>query len=205
MRILSIEPDKRKKEVLVITLEDRRRVKARAEDVIARSLRSGDDLDEEAEAAFAAKLRKHSARVTAVNVLSYKSYSKTGLEKRLREKGLSSDEAADSADWLEKLGYLNDEEFARAILSTYLKKGCGATRIREEMRRRGISRELSETLTAELDVDEAIDGFLRGKLKGRFPDRDEMRRLTDALIRRGHSYEDIKSAFRRLDAEVDDI
>ena len=48
---------------------------------------------------------------------------------------------------------------------------------------------------------EAIDAFLRGKLKGRTPDRAERKRLSDALLRRGYSWNDIRLALNRLGGE----
>lgn len=205
MLIRSVETDKRGKDRLVLVLEDGRRVRARAEDVLRLGLSAGSDIDEETELKLAAAVKRSSARATAVNVLSFKAYSKQGLKKRLVEKGISEEEADDSADWLENIGLLNDSEYAVLIREHYLKKGYGASRIRQEMSKRGIDRELAKELTEELEVDDAISRYIESRLKGKQPERDDIRRLTDALARRGHTYEDIRSALRRYAGEFDDF
>ena len=48
------------------------------------------------------------------------------------------------------------------------------------------------------DSAEAVDRFLESKLRGRLPEEKEKKRLTDALLRRGFSWGDVKSAWSRL-------
>jgi regulatory protein len=205
MRVNSVEPDRRKKDRLNLFLEDGRKLSARAEDVVKLHLSAGSELDVETEAELAANAKQASARTTAVNVLSYKPYSKRGLEKRLVEKGIPEEEAKDSTDWLEGMGLLNDEDFALSVREHYLKSGCGASRIRQEMLKRGVSREFAYDLTEGLDCSEVVSNYLASRLKGRAPDRDEIRRLTDALLRRGHSYEDIRAAFKAYGEELEEF
>ena len=47
-----------------------------------------------------------------------------------------------------------------------------------------------------------VDGFLRSKLQGRTPDEKEKRRLTNALLRRGFPWGEVKAAWRRLGEEM---
>jgi len=205
MLVESVSAAKRGKSRVILALEDGRRIPARAEDVLKLGIRAGSDIDGETEVKLAAALKKASARATAVNVLSYKAYSKQGLKKRLTEKGISEEEADDSADWLEGMGLLNDNEYGSAIRDHYLKKGYGTSRIRQELFKRGIGRELAAELTEGLDTEGAISRYIESRLKGKSPDRDEIRRLTDALLRRGHSYEEIRAALSRYIDETDDF
>ena len=48
------------------------------------------------------------------------------------------------------------------------------------------------------DMSEAIDRFLAQKLPDRNPDRKELSRVIAALQRRGHSWEEIRSALNRF-------
>ena len=52
------------------------------------------------------------------------------------------------------------------------------------------------------DNGEQIDRFLEGKLRGRTPDDKEKKRLTDALLRRGYSWGDVKAAWSRQGSET---
>jgi SOS response regulatory protein OraA/RecX len=47
-----------------------------------------------------------------------------------------------------------------------------------------------------------IDRFLEQKLRGRQPDEKEKKRLSDALLRRGYPWGDVKAALNRLGAEI---
>ena len=49
-----------------------------------------------------------------------------------------------------------------------------------------------------------IDRFLQNKLRGRAPDEKEKKRLTDALLRRGYGWGDVKAGWSRYGAEVSD-
>ena len=49
---------------------------------------------------------------------------------------------------------------------------------------------------------EQIDRFLQSKLHGRSPEDKEKKRLTDALLRRGFSWGEVKSAWGRYGSEV---
>ena len=48
-----------------------------------------------------------------------------------------------------------------------------------------------------------VDAFLRNKLRGRTPDEKEKRRLTNALLRRGFPWGEVKSAWRRMGEEIE--
>ena len=49
---------------------------------------------------------------------------------------------------------------------------------------------------------EQIDRFLQGKLHGRSPEDKEKKRLTDALLRRGFSWGEVRSAWGRYGSEI---
>ena len=49
---------------------------------------------------------------------------------------------------------------------------------------------------------EQIDRFLQSKLHGRSPEDKEKKRLTDALLRRGFSWGEVRSAWSRYGSEI---
>jgi len=86
----------------------------------------------------------------------------------------------------------------------YSEKGCGEHKLRDELYRRGVPRELWEdALSQATDPADAIDAFLQKKLAGRQPDRKELKKVSDALMRRGYGWEDISAALRRFGAQED--
>ncbi len=79
-------------------------------------------------------------------------------------------------------------------------------KIREELFRRGVPREHWDEALSQAEVpDEAIDTFIARKLRGiEHPDRKDLKRVSDALARRGFSWNDISTALRRYGAEFEE-
>jgi Uncharacterized protein conserved in bacteria len=124
-------------------------------------------------------------------------------EKQLRDKLLEKD--CDEADIDEvaamcvDYGFLNDAEYAGMLTRYYASRGYGPGRIRTEFTRRGVPREYWEEALGQLpDGGETIDLLLEARLRGKDPsDRRELKKATDALFRKGYSWDDIKSAVSR--------
>ena len=138
----------------------------------------------------------------AAKQLSYRALSAKMLRDKLLAKG-HDEEAADYAlAWLTERSMLNDELFAESVVRSYTRKGYGAARIRQMLYAKHIPRELWDEALAELpEQDDAIDAFLQKRFRGRQPDRTEIRRAADALLRRGHAWGDIRRALERYDPD----
>ena len=139
----------------------------------------------------------------AAKQLSYRALSAKMLRDKLLAKG-HDEEAADYAlAWLTERSMLNDELFAESVVRSYTRKGYGAARIRQMLYAKHIPRELWDEALAELpEQDDAIDAFLQKRFRGRQPDRTEIRRAADALLRRGHAWGDIRRALERYDPDL---
>lgn len=147
--------------------------------------------------------RRSSARGHAARLIGERMYSRKDLVSRLVEKGECREDADAAADWLEEIGALNDSAYAGALVRHYARRGYGLQRIRQELFRRGIPRELwSEAEEEFTDPDGAVDEFLRSRLRGKTPDDRDLKRLSDALLRRGFSWEQVRAGMNRLGAEL---
>ena len=139
-----------------------------------------------------------SAKDRAVRIVSATSISKKELEKRLIQKGEKEEDAKQAVMWLEDLKLLDDKQVAQQIVRNGLSRGYGASRIRQMLYEKRIPKELWEEALSDLPPqDDAIDTFLQRRFRGRKPDRAECKRATDALLRRGHSWNDIRRALER--------
>jgi len=137
-----------------------------------------------------------STKKRSLKILGSRQMSASDMKKRLIEKGESEENANETVLWLEKIGGINDKDFAEAICLHYSKKGYGAVRIKEELYRRKIEKYLWDDALALICQDETNDAamqFLHKKLRGS-DDKDDIRRAANALCRRGFSYEDAKKA-----------
>lgn len=143
-----------------------------------------------------------SAKDRAVRIVSATSISKKELEKRLIQKGEKEEDAKQAVMWLEDLKLLDDKQVAQQIVRNGLSRGYGASRIRQMLYEKRIPKELWEEALSDLPPqDDAIDTFLQRRFHGRKPDRAECKRATDALLRRGHSWNDIRRALERYAPE----
>ena len=136
-------------------------------------------------------------KTRAVELLSYRPMSAKELRDKLKQKG-ESPEAADAAvDWLCEKGLLDDSQYAGLVVRHYAGKGYGPGRVRQELQRRGVPRELWEEALAELpEPEDKLDAFLASKLKDP-GDRAQVQKVSAALIRRGFSWEEIRAALAR--------
>ena len=195
-------------EHVLITLEDGSEIRSTLSVVTDQMLFSGREIDEDA----VERLRELSARSfafeKAVSLLSYRQMSGKEMRTKLIQKGFSAEEAEAAVDRLYEYRMLDDSSYAAAVVRHYAQKGYGSARIRSELYRRGISREMiEETLEEELSsselIDDRLDRLLRSKLKDP-QDRDEVRKVTASLYRRGYSWEEIRSALNRYSCEFEE-
>ena len=89
-----------------------------------------------------------------MELLSYRPMSAKELRDKLVQKGEAAENAEAAVDWLQSRGFLNDERYAGMVVRHYAGKGYGAGRIRQELQRRGISRELWEDALQEMPEQE---------------------------------------------------
>lgn len=70
---------------------------------------------------------------------------------------------------------------------------------------KGIGRELRAEVLSDLpDMDDAIDRYLSAHLGKEEPDQRQLKKITDALLRRGHSWEDIRSGLQRWRVSIEE-
>lgn len=155
-------------------------------------------------------------RAKALDLISHKPLSRRELTDKLTAKlprgrdgtekppVATAEQAERVADWLTELGYLNDAEYARTVVRHYSAKGYGERRVRDELYRRGVPRELwEEALSESREAEEGIDAFLEKRFRGKSPDQKELKRASDALARRGYRWNEIREGLNRFcDADI---
>lgn len=135
----------------------------------------------------------------ALAVLERRDVSRKELVTKLTDKGIAPGEASECADWLEGLGVIDDARYAGMVVRHYMAKGYGKARIQNELYRHGLPKELWEDALEQYQAPEdTLDRLLRSKLKGDCPDRAELKKATDALLRRGFSWREINAAKDRV-------
>ena len=144
-----------------------------------------------------------SAKMRAVRIISASGVSKGDLERRLIQKGESKENARQAVKWLSERNLLDDRATAQQIVQSCISKGYGPARAKQALYEKRIPKEYWDEALA--DYPEQTDGivsFLRTKLGSDWEQKD-LRRAIDALLRRGHSYGDIRKALNEFSANVD--
>ena len=137
------------------------------------------------------------ARQQALKILERRDVSRKMLLDKLTEKGISCADAEEVADWLCGLGVVNDERYAGLVVRHYAAKGYGRRRIRDELYRRGIDRELWDAALDELpETDDAVDRLLSARLRGAVSP-EALQRAQSYLLRRGYSWDEVCAATER--------
>lgn len=180
-----------------VALEDGSEIKSSLGVVTDRRLFIGKVLDEEELAALRRDSSRSLARDKALELISRRPMSRKEVREKLLQKGADEDAAEYSADWLQEHGFLNDESYAAAVARHYAAKGYGAGRVRSELSRRGVDRELWDGALEQMPAaDEKLHKFIAARLKDP-EDREQLRKIGAALFRRGYSWEEIRAALRR--------
>lgn len=139
-----------------------------------------------------------SAKERAVRIISASNVTQKELRRRLVQKGESAENASAAVTWLSDLNLLDDLETAKQLVRSAGRKGYGRARARQILYQKGVDKALWDEALEELpEPDGAIDRFLASRFRGEEPDRREVKRAVDALMRRGHRWEDIRTALRR--------
>ena len=187
---------------LSVVLEDGEEIKTTLGVVTDLRLFSGRDLDEAALEDLRLESLRALARDRALAIVSQRQMSRKELGAKLRDKGVDDETAAWCVDWIVEHGFIDEESYAAAIARHYAAKGYGEGRVRQELMRRGIPRELFDDAFAAMpEGDEKLDRFIAARLRDP-DDRDAVRKLSAALYRRGYSGEEIREALRRHKAEL---
>ena len=203
MRIERIEASKHKRGRVLVFLEDGACLKITEQELLDFGLRKDDDLNEEILKRLKDAAGVSNVKATAADLIGKRAMSRSTLEKKLKEKGASEMEARYASEWLEAIGAINDADYAVLLAQHCARQGYGPARVREKLYEKGVPRELwDDALESLPDPAETINRFLESKLRGKTLDEKEKKRLSDALLRRGFSWTDVKAGLNRLGAEL---
>ena len=139
-----------------------------------------------------------SAKMRAVRIVAASSVSKGDLERRLVRKGEDPAQAKAAVAWMSDMSLLDDSSMAQQIIARCISKGYGRARAKQVLYEKRIPREFWDD--ALKDYPEQLDKIM-DFLESRLPDdatEKDVKRVIDALVRRGHSYGTIRRAMQEM-------
>lgn len=205
MRIeqLKTEPDRAGR--FWVTLDSGERMALYRQTVEDFGLYSGKELSKEEWEALQDSAGKMSAKMRAVRIVAASSVSKKDLQQRLVQKGEDPRQAAEAVAWMSEMHLVDDEETARQIVSRCAAKGYGLSRAKQVLYEKKIPKQYWDAALADYpDQIEHILRFLRAKLDDD-SDQKDVKKAIDALLRRGHSYSEIRAALQQMAMDPDEF
>lgn len=171
------------------------------------SFQSGDEIDESELKQLKRKAEDRKAFNKALNIICRRDHGERELAEKL-SKTLSKESAEAAVEKAVGLGLVNDQTFAQKYAQElYSRKGFAPARIRLELLRKGISRNLADEVAdgIEFNPQERIAELLDSKRFARQLTDDKGRERTcNTLARLGYSYSDIRSAMREIEIKISD-
>lgn len=197
MELTAAEP--RRRGFVQLFLDGEAAVKLDTQVFLQSGLKPGDQVSDQElfELIQASDARR--AQEKALYLLEYRNYSKRELTEKIARTAASREAAQAAAGRMEELGLIDDrrfgEDYARELFS---RKGYGARRAAQELRRKGLDQELVQELVEKYGSPEQSGENIRRVLEKKYPswreDEKVRRRAFAALQRLGYSYQEVREA-----------
>lgn len=197
MELTAAEP--RRRGLVQLFLDGEAAVKLDAQVFLQSGLKPGDQVSDQELFELIQVSDARRAQEKALYLLEYRNYSKRELTEKIARTAASREAAQAAAGRMEELGLIDDrrfgEDYARELFS---RKGYGARRAAQELRRKGLDQELVQELVEKYGSPEQSGENIRRVLEKKYPgwqeDEKVRRRAFAALQRLGYSYQEVREA-----------
>jgi len=211
-KITSIEPQKKHKARYNIYVDNKFFIGVDEDVVIKYSLSTGKEVTDDFLQNVVKAEEYARAFNAALNKLSYRARSQSEIEKALKEKGYNDEVIKTTIDKLIKYKYLDDVTFANSLIKEkQIFSKAGKQKVKQELYRKGIDREiinqlLTENISDEEEYERALE-LAKERYTRLDPAEDrnsKYRKLSGLLARKGYSYGIISKVMRAIfDNKVD--
>lgn len=204
MRILELKASTRVKGRFLVKLDEGTLLRVGEQEILDFALYEGKEISIEEAETLEKKGQLSTLKNKAYGLLSRKPVSRHDLHQKLLFWEATPEEAEEICERFQELDLINDENYAQLLLRHYQSKGYGKKRIQQEFYQHGIPRELWEEVLSSLnpeDNQESIQKFIYQKLKGEKADKKELKRVSDALLRRGFSWDEVREGLSQYQEE----
>lgn len=134
------------------------------------------------------------------DLLSRRDHSVKEMKMKL-QRTVDSKSAQKAIDRYIEAGYLDDERFCRSLVEYLINnKKYSENHIRQECYKRGISSDIINNVLEDFYIDnvDTIVELIQSKYLSKLQQENGTQKVIAALMRKGFSYSDIKSAFYRF-------
>jgi len=207
--VTSIEPQKHATQRYSIFLDGAFAFGVGRDLLLESGIARGEFLDQQRLDAILAQDAVDRAVTTAMRALDQRMQISKELRTRLLRKGFEPETIASALQKLVDYGYLNDERFAELWIENRLAhRPRGKRMLEQELRQKGVDREIVQETVANLDIDDrasALDlAHKRLRSVQNLPPDEQKKKLTGILARRGFDYATIRATLEAVFGDQND-
>ena len=190
-----------KKAITAVTLQDGSELLLDSELIIIKNINVGTDISDIEEIKYLSDYKRAKSR--ALWYLSRSDHSEKALYDKLVRGEFSEKASRDAVERMKELGLINDEAYAARMAEYLMSIGVSKREAEYKLISRGIPRDIAHTLLeSEENECEKIKHLLEHKYANKLSDEESVKKVFAALIRKGFSYSDVKSALREYSEEI---
>lgn len=144
------------------------------------------------------------AKERALWYLDRADHSEKALYSKLIRAGFSPQPCAAVIAWLREYGLVDDRRYAARFAERCAEANISGRAAYCKMLEKGVPRELAKQAIDALDTDEAaqIRALIDKKYRNKLTDRDSVRRVYEALVRRGFSFGAVRDVLKQYSEEL---
>lgn len=169
-------------------------------------IKDGSEITEDEWQSLVNKINYKKAVDKCYDLLSRRDHSVKELKAKLL-RTVDEYNAQRAIDRMLDLGYLDDEAYAKKLLD-YLVNSKKMSRafVKQEMFKRGVPVDIISEVLRDVDFDnvQSIVDLINTKYKNKLRAENGREKVVGALMRKGFTYSDIKSAFNEIELEIED-
>ena len=218
MRIADLRPSDKVPGRWLCFLDDGSLLRLGEGEVVRFGLYAGLELEDDQLAQILDAAGESRVRERALALLAARPMSQRELERKLSSKSPRTRDpqegeeqrqqrremAQEVAQRMAQVGLVDDREYASTVVRHYSRKGYGPAKIRDELYRRGVPREFWEEAMEERDQgDDKLRALVEKKLRGAAPTREELKKVSAYLARRGFGWEEISRVLSQVEQEAE--
>ena len=186
-----------------LSFDDAAPMKVRLKHFKALPLAAGDEVDAEEYAARVAEAQRADAYEAALNSLDLCARTRQDLRRSLLARGFVSGAVEATLDRLADSGLVDDRRYAERAVEVSAARPVGVYAVRRKLRAKGVAEEDAEAALGALDDEQqaqAAQAAARSLLRryAQLPAREGRAKLSQALARRGFSWEAVRAAVDKV-------
>ena len=186
-----------------LSFDDAAPMKVRLKHFRALPLAAGDEVDAEEYAARVAEAQRADAYEAALNSLDLCARTRQELRRSLLARGFVSGAVEATLDRLADSGLVDDRRYAERAVEVSAARPVGVYAVRRKLRAKGVAEEDAEAALGALDDEQqaqAAQAAARSLLRryAQLPAREGRAKLSQALARRGFSWEAVRAAVDKV-------